>query len=131
MWPFLLLLTMLLTACTTLGPDFVKPTAPVEEKWMETEDPQVKAESADHSAWWKVFNDPVLDNLIEIASEQNLSLRVAGLRILESRALLGIAIGLQYPQVQQLNGGCTYFKSSKNASLPTSKDVKLLNEPKW
>lgn len=115
MWPFLLLLTMLLTACTTLGPDFVKPTAPVEEKWMETEDPQVKAESADHSAWWKVFNDPVLDNLIEIASEQNLSLRVAGLRILESRALLGIAVGLQYPQAQQLNGGYSYSKSSKNA----------------
>jgi NodT family efflux transporter outer membrane factor (OMF) lipoprotein len=114
-WPFLLLLTMLLTACTTLGPDFVKPTAPVEEKWIETKDPQIKAESVDHSAWWKVFNDPVLDNLIEIASEQNLSLRVAGLRILESRALLGIAVGLQYPQVQQLNGGYTYLKSSKNA----------------
>ena len=111
----MLLLTMLLTACTTLGPDFVKPTAPVEEKWIETEDPQVKMESADHSAWWKVFNDPVLDNLIEIASEQNLSLQVAGLRIIESRALLGIAVGLQYPQVQQLNGGYTYLKSSKNA----------------
>ena len=113
--PSMLLLTMLLTACTTLGPDFVKPTAPVEEKWIETEDPQVKMESADHSAWWKVFNDPVLDNLIEIASEQNFSLQVAGLRIIESRALLGIAVGLQYPQVQQLNGGYTYLKSSKNA----------------
>jgi NodT family efflux transporter outer membrane factor (OMF) lipoprotein len=28
---------------------------------------------------------------------------------------LGIAVGLQYPQVQQLNGGYTYLKSSKNA----------------
>ena len=113
---------MLFTACTTLGPDFVKPSAPVEEKWIETEDPQVKAESADHSAWWKVLNDPVLDNLIEIASEQNLSLQIAGLRILESRALLGIAVGLQYPQAQQVNGGYSYLKSSKNApplsSLP-------------
>ena len=120
--PSLLLLTMLFTACTTLGPDFVKPSAPVEEKWIETEDPQVKAESADHSAWWKVLNDPVLDNLIEIASEQNLSLQIAGLRILESRALLGIAVGLQYPQAQQVNGGYSYLKSSKNApplsSLP-------------
>jgi outer membrane protein TolC len=62
---------------------------------------------------------------------QNFSLRVAGLRILESRALLGSAVGQQYPQVQQLNGGCTYFKSSKNAPPPTGKDLKLLNEPKW
>lgn len=120
--PALLLLAMLLTACTTLGPDFVKPSAPVEEKWIETEDPQIKTEPGDHSAWWKVLNDPVLDNLITMASEQNLSLQIAGLRILESRALLGIAVGLQYPQAQQLNGGYSYLKSSKNApplsSLP-------------
>jgi NodT family efflux transporter outer membrane factor (OMF) lipoprotein len=113
---------MLLTACTTLGPDFVKPTAPVEEKWIEPETPQIKTEPGDHSAWWKVLKDPVLDKLIEMASEQNLSLQIAGLRILESRALLGIAVGLQYPQVQQLNGGYTYLKSSKNvpplSSLP-------------
>lgn len=115
MWPSLLLLTMLLTACTTLGPDFVKPAAPVEEKWTEAEASQIKAEPGDHSAWWKVLNDPVLDSLIEMASEQNLSLQIAGLRILESRALLGIAVGLQYPQAQQLNGGYTYSKSSKNA----------------
>ena len=120
--PALLLLTMLFTACTTLGPDFVKPSAPVEEKWIEAETPQIKTEPGDHSAWWKVLNDPVLDRLIEIASEQNLSLQIAGLRILESRALLGIAVGLQYPQAQQLNGGYSYLKSSQNApplsSLP-------------
>ena len=120
--PALLLLTMLFTACTTLGPDFVKPSAPVEEKWIEAETPQIKTEPGDHSAWWKVLNDPVLDRLIEIASDQNLSLQIAGLRILESRALLGIAVGLQYPQAQQLNGGYSYLKSSKNApplsSLP-------------
>jgi len=120
--PLLLLLAMSLSACTTLGPDFVKPSAPVEDKWIETDDPQIKTESVDYSTWWKVFNDPVLDHLIEIASEQNLSLRIAGLRILESRARLGIATGLQYPQVQQLNGSYTYLKSSKNApplsSLP-------------
>jgi len=114
-WFSMLLLGISLSACTTLGPDFVKPSAPVEEKWMAAEDPQIKTESVEHSEWWTVFNDPVLDNLIEMASEQNLSLRVAGLRILESRALLGIAIGRQYPQAQQLNGGYSYLKSSENS----------------
>lgn len=114
-WPFLLLLVVLFTACTTLGPDFVKPPAPVEDKWIEAENSQIKMGPGDHSAWWQVFNDPVLDNLIEIASEQNLSLRVAGLRIIESRALLGIAVGLRYPQTQLLNGGYSFSRSSKNA----------------
>ena len=109
------LTVLLLCACSTVGPDFVKPSAPVEKEWIEAEDPGIKPESVDHSAWWKVFNDPVLDNLIEIASEQNLPLHIAGLRILQARANLGIAIGLQYPQSQLLNGGFSFMESSKNA----------------
>lgn len=114
-WLSLLFLAALFTACTTLGPDFVKPSAPVEKKWVEVDDPQIKTETADYSTWWRVLDDPVLDNLIKIACKQNLSLQVAGLRILEARAILGIAIGLQYPQAQTLNGGYTYLKSSENA----------------
>jgi len=111
----ILLSPLLLTSCTTLGPDFVKPAASVEKKWHETDDPQIKAETADYSTWWHVLDDPVLDNLITMACKQNLSLRVAGLRILEARAILGIAVGLQYPQTQNVSGGYTYQKSSKNA----------------
>ena len=103
------------SSCTTLGPDFKKPSASVEQKWIEADDPQIKAETADYSTWWHVLDDPVLNNLITIACNQNLSLRVAGLRILEARAVLGIAVGLQYPQSQNLGGGYTYQKSSKNA----------------
>lgn len=114
-WIPLLFLASLFTACTTLGPDFVKPSASVEKKWIEVDDPQIKTETADYSTWWHVLDDPVLDNLITIACKQNLSLQVAGLRILEARARLGIAIGLQYPQAQQLGGGYTYLKSSENA----------------
>jgi NodT family efflux transporter outer membrane factor (OMF) lipoprotein len=119
-WPYairlaLLLSPLLLTSCTTLGPDFVKPAASVEKKWHEIDDPQIKAETADYSTWWHVLDDPVLDNLITMACKQNLSLRVAGLRILEARAVLGIAVGLQYPQSQNLSGGYAYQKSSKNA----------------
>lgn len=115
LWLPLLFLAVLFTGCTTLGPDFKKPSASVEKKWKEVDDPQIKAETADYSTWWRVLGDPVLDNLITMACKQNLSLRVAGLRILEARAFLGIAIGLQYPQAQSLSGGYAYQKSSKNA----------------
>lgn len=114
-WLILLLPAILFPACTTLGPDFVKPAASVEKKWHETDDNQIKAETADYSTWWRVLGDPVLDNLITMACKQNLSLRVAGLRILEARAVLGIAVGLQYPQSQSLSGGYAYQKSSRNA----------------
>ncbi len=112
---FCLFVTFLATSCTTLGPDFKKPSASIEEKWMETGSAQIKAGEADYSTWWHVLDDPVLNNLIDTACKQNLSLQVAGLRILEARALLGIAVGLQYPQAQSLDGGYTYMKTSRNA----------------
>ena len=75
-WISLLFPALLLTSCATLGPDFKKPSAPVEKKWIEVDDPQIKAETADYSTWWRVLNDPVLDNLITTACKQNLSLQV-------------------------------------------------------
>ena len=55
-------------------------------------------------AWWRSFNDPVLDDLIAEAQRANRNVRTAGLRILEARAQLGIAGSTLYPQVQQVTG---------------------------
>ena len=98
-----------------VGPDYVKPAAQVEGAWLLQHDERIESEPADFSKWWSVFNDPVLDNLIEIASRQNLDLQNAGLRILEARAQLGIAIGSQYPQSQQISGEATANQLSDNA----------------
>ena len=90
------------TGCTKLGPDFVRPAPPPLPKELDKKaDPAALRETA---RWWKIFGDPVLDTLIERASTQNLDLRGAGLRILQARAALGIAAGMQYPQKQTLSG---------------------------
>jgi NodT family efflux transporter outer membrane factor (OMF) lipoprotein len=107
-------LALLLSGCM-VGPDFVKPDAQVEEGWLQQHNQEIKSEPADFSEWWTVFNDPVLDNLIEIASRQNLDLQNAGLRILEARAQLGIAVGFQYPQTQQIGGEANANQLSENA----------------
>ena len=54
----------------------------------------------------------MLNRLIEIAYDQNLTLVSAGTRVLEARAQLGVAIGEFYPQVQQGNGSVTYIRPS-------------------
>ncbi|MGD8619485.1 MAG: efflux transporter outer membrane subunit, partial [Gammaproteobacteria bacterium] len=59
-------------------------------------------------------NDPVLNTLIQQAYEQNLPLQVAGLRIMQARAQLGIAIGSQYPQVQEAAGSLSRVGLSEN-----------------
>lgn len=110
-----ILIPLLLSGCAAVGPDFAKPEAKVADSWLEAHDERVDTSSAAYQDWWKVFNDPVLENLIERAYDQNLNLQVAGLRILEARAQLGIATGLQYPQSQSVQGSYARQRSSVNA----------------
>jgi outer membrane protein TolC len=113
--PGIWLLSILVVAgCAMVGPDYVKPTAQEAEDWLESEEPQIKSEDADFSQWWTVFNDPILNRLIESAYQQNYTLQSAGIRILEARAQLGIAVGSQYPQTQRATGDAAAQKTSKN-----------------
>ncbi len=100
--------------CTMVGPDTVKPKAPVPEKWMESDDARIATEPIDYTQWWEVFRDETLNELIETAYKQNLTLQIAGIRILEARAQLGIAVGELYPQTQQARGETSRNRISEN-----------------
>jgi outer membrane protein TolC len=89
----------LTTGCTMVGPDFVKPEAPLEKEWFKARDASIKTEASDYKDWWTVFNDPVLNRLVESAYQQNLPLQISGLRILQARAQLGVVVGNLYPQL--------------------------------
>src|SRR5207244_3760826 len=58
----------------------------------------------DLAGWWTVFDDSLLNCLIERAYHENLTLREAGYRILAARAQLGIANGNFFPQIQDATG---------------------------
>ena len=58
--------------------------------------------------WWEVFNDPELSQLIDTAYQQNLTLQIAGVRILEARARLNRSVGDLFPQQQGVSGGVNY-----------------------
>jgi NodT family efflux transporter outer membrane factor (OMF) lipoprotein len=114
--------TLLISGCTMVGPDFVKPEAPVEKEWMEARDAAIKTEPSDYKEWWSVFNDPVLNSLVEHAYQQNLPLQITGIRILQARAQLGAVVGNLYPQLQQGRGGADYNKISENAPNSLNSD---------
>src|SRR5215470_7703089 len=107
----------LASAGCMVGPNFKRPKAAVSPSWLETGDPRVSTESATYRNWWSAFDDPVLDRLIEAAYRDNLSLRIAGVRVLEARAQLGIARGEFYPQTQQAFGSVQYNRTSERAAL--------------
>jgi NodT family efflux transporter outer membrane factor (OMF) lipoprotein len=101
-----------------VGPNFARPPAPTATAWTESGDPKVLTETTDASGWWNVFNDPVLAQLVERAYAQNLSLRAAGLRVLETQARRAITIGNIFPQQQELSAGYTRTLLSTNTATP-------------
>ena len=112
------------------GPNFVKPPdVGIEKKWMEATDPRIKTGSAAYTTWWETFQDPVLDALITKAYEQNPDLQIAGIRILEARAQLAIAIGSLYPQQQQMNSALigTHRSDNTTGSIATSPNFSTLD----
>lgn len=99
---------LLMLGCTLTGPDFKTPDAPVTGSWGDEPTTLFTSQTPTDSRWWKVFNDPVLDRLVQMAYQQNLTLQIAGLRVLESRAQLGIVTGNLYPQSQALSGNYSF-----------------------
>lgn len=100
-----------LSGCVRLGPDFQPPGEAWLDDWRSPAIEQASQQVArpDIRAWWRVFDDPVLDRLIAEADAGNASLRIAGLRVMEARAQLGIARSGRYPQLQQATADSVYL----------------------
>jgi NodT family efflux transporter outer membrane factor (OMF) lipoprotein len=95
-----------------VGPNYDPPPVAVTNNWIDYQDPRVKKQEQDLSHWWNVFDDPVLNGLLDDAYAQNLTLRGAGERVLQARARLGFAKGNFWPQVQEAAGSATQNKLS-------------------
>ena len=96
--------SLLLSACTSVGPDYAEPEVNVQPQWIESDNTLINSNPALDPQWWHTaFADPVLNELTDAALQQNLTLRSAGLRVLQSQQQLAIAIGNQYPQQQQIS----------------------------
>ena len=114
---------LLLSACSPVGPDFVRPEAPANPAWLDAELEQFDTDAAELAEWWRALEDPVLDELIATARQENNSLSIAGLRVLESQARLNIAVGNKYPQQQVLAGDITAIGASENSANSATTDT--------
>jgi len=95
------LVSLFLSACATSLPEIsadklpAEPPAEFKGKWTLAQ----PAEAQPRGEWWKAFNDPVLDGLIERADQGNASVRVAAARLAQARALVRSTNADRSPQV--------------------------------
>lgn len=103
---------LVLAACM-VGPDYETPSVSVPDQWGDAAGTGAPPDTL--ARWWEQFGDPVLARLVAEAAAQNLTLQQAGLRVIQARALRGLAAGEFFPQVQAAAADASAQRISKNA----------------
>jgi multidrug efflux system outer membrane protein len=73
------LITTLIAGCSLLGPDYKQPNVETPQNWAHNTHNNIDNAQTNFSdtSWWKKFNDPVLDDMIEQALKNNNNIQVA------------------------------------------------------
>jgi NodT family efflux transporter outer membrane factor (OMF) lipoprotein len=106
----MLCLSAAMASCTAVGPDFVAPRPALPDTYAEAGPAALGSASGDpaaHSFWWEEFHDAELERLETRAIAGNLDLKVAYLRIVESRLQVGQARAQGLPS---LNASAQYTR---------------------
>lgn len=112
---------MILSGCT-VGPDYQAPQPQMPLDFGESLPSQSQVDLAQ---WWRSFNDPSLDQLIDDAVKANLDLQLAQARIRQARAQLLAAGGRLLPVVDAV-GSDAINRSSANATNTPARSRNLM-----
>jgi len=110
----------ILSGCE-VGPDFKPPKMTVAPSFGDIAAAQpvgsVNSSRVIAIHWWRTFNDPELDSLINRAVKNNLDLRNAQLRLRQARAQRGVVGSELWPEINA-DGGYQHARGSKNVVIP-------------
>jgi outer membrane protein, multidrug efflux system len=113
----LLTLGLLLSGCL-VGPNYHRPAvdAPAAYRAASDSESVISSPSLGDERWWDVFQDPVLQQLIRAALQENYDVRIAASRVLQAQAQLAITRANQFPMV---SAGVEPF-SERNPKISSS-----------
>ena len=102
-------IALLLSGCMMVGPDYRRPNIDTPDRW-----PGGETAASVPVQWWRTYNDPVLDRMVEEALAHNADLALAIARVDEARAQLGVSRADQFPGVSAGAGGSRNRISEKS-----------------
>jgi len=111
----------LLAGCKAVGPDYEAPQAAAPSAPLPQTIGGEVISTDEAAAWWNVFGDPALTNLVARALSDNRTLRGAVAKVREARARLGISRAGLLPEVDAA-GAYQRFRNSDNAGVPGNGD---------
>jgi outer membrane protein, multidrug efflux system len=95
-WVAIAMMASTLAGCA-VGPDYKRPAVVAPEAFRGQ--PTVEPASLADLAWWEVFRDPTLKQLIQDALASNYNVQLAAARVQEARAQVGVARSKFFPSI--------------------------------
>ncbi len=114
---------LLLSACA-VGPEFKVPDNTMPQQWRAATG-QLTGNEVDVE-WWKQFNDPVLTDLVDRALHANADVRLAALRVAQSRMQRRAAAGSRWPSV---NASAAYSRERQSENGVNTRVIDLIAPP--
>ncbi len=108
-------ISVLLTACA-VGPDYQRPVNEFPEAWAAHDDAVQAADSAG-AQWWRLYGDPVLEQLVDEALSRNADIQVAAARVSQARAQAGLTDADRAPVVFA-SASADRTRSSEDGAFP-------------
>src|SRR4051794_32633480 len=90
---------LLVVAGCKVGPNYKTPDMAVPGAYGEASTRPTSRPAVEITKWWDAFSDPMLNDIIDDAVNNNLNLRAATARILEARAQRGVVAADWWPTV--------------------------------
>ncbi len=108
-FPKSVLLGIALTGCS-VGPVYETPEIEIPCEWHSEVPEALFTDPVECVVWWEALQDPLLSELIAYASEQNLDLHIAAMRVLQARSEAKAKKGDLYPHIDgSVNYGHVYY----------------------
>jgi len=105
--------TLILQSCVIVGVDYERPVVDAPDSWTRSVKGDLNRRS-NLAKWWRAYNDPALNQLIEKTRSANPNLKIASQNISIARAQRGVAGSLALPNI---NGDASYFRNRASQSL--------------
>lgn len=109
----ILIMALVITGCTTVGPDYEKPVIDVPAAFNNQENAGQKTVNM---AWWEQFQDPALNALIAEALGHNRDVRIAAANIEQAAAVFTQSRSTLYPKIGYGGSGTRERASETDAS---------------
>jgi multidrug efflux system outer membrane protein len=102
-----------LAGCFKIGPDYQKPEVATPKQWRFANQ---EARDVANTKWWKQFNDPALNRLVDQAVLGNLDVKIAIANVDKFMGLYGSTRANLFPQISAVGGFYRHQSTGQLAS---------------